>query len=318
MIQYNHRLQIPKTAYEVTVIEQADAIEWLSRQLDDSVDLLLFSPPYEDARQYSELGFKLKGQAWVDWMVRVLEAASPKVKGVIAVVVEGRTRNYSYSGTPLLLGADLLRKGFTLRKPVVYRRVGIPGSGGPDWFRNDWEFVLCVTRPGQLVWSDNTVCGHEPKYGPGGSPSHRTVNGKRVGCKAAGRPNGELKSRQYKPPKLSNPGNIVQQMYTAKEVVEFCGWASGDVIDCHGGGGHLGHDLAHDNEAPFPLILAERFVKSFCPPGGVVADVMSGSGTVWHAAVLHGRQFRGCDLRADQCELARRRIADVVSKGGAA
>jgi hypothetical protein len=62
--------------------------------------------------------------------------------------------------------ADLHRAGFNLRKPPIFNRVGIPGSGGPDWLRNDYEFIVCTTRTGKLPWADNTACGHPPKWAP--------------------------------------------------------------------------------------------------------------------------------------------------------
>ena len=63
-------------------------------------------------------------------MVEVYRAALRVCKGLVAFVVEGRTENYSYSAGPLLLAADLRRAGITLRKPPIYKRSGIPGSGG--------------------------------------------------------------------------------------------------------------------------------------------------------------------------------------------
>src|SRR5262249_6051718 len=188
--------------------------------------------------------------------------------------------------------AALIGKGFNLRNPPIFHRVGIPGSGGTDWLRADCERIVCVTRPGRLPWSDNTVMGHRPKYAPGGDPSHRTRDGSRVNRHATrGKSSGDLQTaKAYQPPKLANPGNL---------------------IHCKAGGGHLGHELAHENEAPFPLSLAEFLVRSFCPPGGIVADCFVGSGTTGHAALKHSRRFIGCDLRESQVELARRRLAEV-------
>lgn len=276
-------------------VEQADCREWLRSLPDDSIDLLITSPPYEAARLYGELQFSLRGQDWVDWMVSVIEAAAPKVKGLIAVNCEGQTRDYRYSCVPFLLMADLHRKGFNLRKPCVYERDGIPGSGGPDWLKNRWEPIICVTRPGRLPWSDNTACGHAPKCGPGGRVSHRDQSGGRKTFTRQTRrePDG---SRQVATdtdkgravPDLANPGNI---------------------IDC-GADTHLG--FGNESEAPFPLKLPAFFVKSFCPPDGVVCDIFSGSGTTLQAAVENGRRFIGCDLRESQVELARRRIRTVT------
>ena len=50
--------------------------------------------------------------------------------------------------------------------------------GGPDWFRNDYEFIVCASG-GRLPWSDNTACGHPPKWAPGGEMSHRLSDGTR-------------------------------------------------------------------------------------------------------------------------------------------
>jgi DNA modification methylase len=100
--------------------------------------------------------------------------------------------------------------------------------------------------------------------------------------------NGDLTAGDYRPPKLANPGNL---------------------IHCSVGGGRIGSRLAHDNEAPFPEALAEFFVRSFCPPGGIVADCFAGSGTTGAMAVKHGRRFVGADVRTSQVELSRRRIA---------
>src|SRR5262249_48353445 len=122
-------------------VVQADCLEWLSSLPADSADLVLTSPPYKDARTYG-IDFALKGQDWVDWVGRAIRACLRVCKGLVCFVVEGQTENYRWSAEPALLLADLHRAGVCLRKPPIFWRVGIPGSGGRDWWRNDWE--LCV------------------------------------------------------------------------------------------------------------------------------------------------------------------------------
>ena len=198
----------------------------------------------------------------------------------------------------------VLASGIPLRSPPLYQRVGIPGSGGPDWLRNDYEFIVCATRGGKLPWSNNVAMGQPPRYAPGGDPSHRRVDGSRVnrhgeedgyaspqeradeGPHRVRQRNGDV----YEPPEVANPGNVIR---------------------CVAGGGNMGDKLCHENEAPFPEYLAEFFVRSFCPPGGVVADPFSGSGTTGKMAVMHGRLFTGCDLRASQVKLTQRRLAAI-------
>lgn len=275
-------------------VECGDCLPWLRSLPSDSVDMVFGSPPYEDARTYG-MDFAMEGQGWVNWMVEVFHQLRRVCTGLVAMIVEGRTRKFSYSATPALLMSDLHRAGFVLRKPPIYLRVGIPGSGGPDWLRNDWEWIVCTTRGGKLPWSDNTACGHPPKYGPGGEPSHRTLDGTRVsekrktGSATRGKKNGDLLTcGKYSAPALANPGN---------------------VIHCRVGGGHMGSALSAENEAPFPESLADFFVQSFCRPGGVVLDPFSGSGTTGASAIKNGRRFIGCDVRASQVDLSLRRLA---------
>lgn len=321
-------------------IIQSDCLEWMKEQKDNSVDMTFGSPPYEDARTYG-IDFKLKGDEWVQWMADIACESVRISSGLVAFVVEGKTRKFSYSATPVLLMAELVKRGVTLRKPPVFHRIGIPGSGGPDWLRNDYEFIVCATSGGKLPWSDNTAMGHPPKWAPGGEMSHRLTSGSRVnqwghsidsgaivqdekggpvrsrgkrpshmainatepkavaylngelpqGAKLHTKNNGsEMRVQAYVPPKKANPGN---------------------VIHCKVGGGLMGSKLAHENEAPFPEKLAEFFVMSFCPPGGVVLDPFSGSGTTAAVAEKCGRSAIGIDVRESQVELGKRRLQEI-------
>jgi len=306
----------------VNQILHGDCLEVLKTLPDDSVDLVFCSPPYEDARTYG-IDFNLKEQDWVDWAFERFVECYRVSKGLIAWVVEGKTRNFQYSATPILLAADLYRADIRLRKPPIFHRYGICGSGGPDWLRNDYEFIVCASK-GKLPWSDNTAMGHPPKWGPGGEMSYRLSDGSKVnqwggtkkhscpGRKKDGsrdhrirpshkmqtpsqhkRENGAKGHPGYEPPKLANPGN---------------------VIKCTVGGGAMGSKLAYDNEAAFPESLVEFFILSFCPPGGIVLDPFSGSGTTISVAIQNHRNYIGIDIRDSQVDLTNKRINEAGGK----
>jgi hypothetical protein len=338
-------------------VECGDAGEWLRSLPEGGADLVIGSPPYTQARSYFEngvnLGIARDVEAWTAWMVDITRAALRACKGLVAWVVEGQTDDFSWDAAPMLLAADLKRAGITLRRNCYYRRSGIPGSGGKDWFRCDAEVVICCTNGGRLPWADPTACGHPPKWAPGGEMSHRLSDGTRVnqwgrcgGHESGGTRNKDgkrqrksrpshvmttkahtkarrspaagdvMEEQTYEPPVLANPGNVVTETYTAAEVDELLGLV-GTTIDCKAGGGQMGEGDAFSrlNEAPFPETLAERFILSFAPPGGLVIDPFTGSGTTGAVAVRHGRRFRGCDLRQSQVDLARRRIATETPLG---
>jgi len=309
---------------------QGDCLEVMRGMADNSVELVCCSPPYEAARTYG-IDFKLRGQDWVDWAKERFMECLRVCSGLVCWVVEGQTRNYRYSATPILLMADLHRAGVHLRKPCAYHRIGIPGSGGPDWFRNDYEFCICATKGGKLPWSDNTANGHRPKWAPGGDMAHRLSNGTRVNqWGPVGGPNGNGKrfaSKAERPSHVNGHGATGSKggTKTDRKVMTRSRRGSkdngsynspvlanpGNVISVKVGGGLMGDELAHDNEAPYPESLVERFVRSCCPPDGTVLDPFSGSGTTGAVALRFLRKYIGIDIRESQIELTKRRLAEV-------
>lgn len=273
-------------------IIHSDCLDWMRAQPDDSVDLIFGSPPYQAARTYG-IDFKLTGQDWVDWMFERMVEMVRVCRGLVAMVVEGQTRAYRWSATPSLLMADLHRAGVCLRKPAIFHRQGIPG-GSPDFMRGDWEHIICCTSGGRLPFADLHAMGHPCKYKTGGAFSYRTADGKRVNESKhlAGSAAIKYQSTKHRKgrPDITKPG---------------------DVISCSVGRGHMGDDLAHENEAPFPERLAEFFIRSFCPLGGIVLDPFAGSGTTIAVAAKWGRRGIAIDIRESQVELIKRRLAGV-------
>lgn len=334
-----------------------DCVRLMNAMEPDSVDLVFGSPPYCDARTYG-INAQRGCVEWVEWMLKVSEAASRASKGPVLWVISGVTRKRNYWPACEGLMWEWWKRGGShqLYRPCVFHRVGIPGSGGKDWFRADWEYVVCLKRPGQLAWADNTACGHAPRWAPGGEMSHRISDGTRVnqwgksgddtasGVKvsesgfvrskgtrpshrkiqtrrkkdgsrpgAMGHDGMHNQEQDYQEPALANPGNLLtgvsylEECQAALDVYE-----RGDVRSGKVGGGLMGDNLAHGNEAPFPEWLAEVFVCSCCPEGGTVLDPFVGSGTTLAVAKNRGRRGIGIDIRESQVEIAANRLRQNV------
>jgi DNA modification methylase len=67
-----------------------------------------------------------------------------------------------------------------------------------------------------------------------------------------------------------------------------------------------------------PLELMRWLVRLACPPGGLVLDPFTGSGTTGAAAAIEGRRFCGIELEAPYIEIAEARIAHWASSSLAA
>lgn len=261
-------------------IIEGECLVRMHEMASDSVDLVLCSPPYADARTYG-INFVLKGQAWVDWATeRYLECLRVS-RGLVAWVIEGTgQQTVDYSAEPILMQADLIRHGVPLWKPSIYGRYSLPGRFSV--LRNNYEFVVISSNGRPLAFSDPTACGSAPKCAPGGRTRPRAQDGTR-----------SVSNTEYKQPVRTNHGNIF-----------WCGAV---------GGGNIGSNFATENEAPYPEYLAEVIIQSFCPPGGTVLDPFCGSGTTLAVANRHGRNAIGIDIRPSQVELSGRRVAEVAA-----
>lgn len=262
--------------------------------------------------------------------------------GLVVVNAAGPVEDRSYSPSMEWLVADLTRLDGLVCGPAPWcwdKVCGIPGSGSTDYQRRDWEPLYSFALPDRLplAWSDNTAFGKPPVCGPGGAMSNRSKDGSRVndpwktasrgGAECGGRfKNGEKRAgvsvrlkrsrasrgadevneNAYDPPAIANPGNVI---HAEPDLWDDAG---GRVITARVGGNLIGSKLAHHNEAPMSLAVAERFVCWYVPEDGIVLDPFTGGGTTCHAALLHRRRFIGCDLRQSQVELCGRRVRTVT------
>ena len=258
---------------------------------DKSVDLVLGSPPYMDARTYG-IGADRKCQEWIDWMMVVTREALRVSRGLVLWVVGGNTRDRCYQPGCEGLLYECWRAGINCFTPAYYHRVSAFGAGGDQWLRPDIESCLAFSYEGKLPWADNKINGSPPKFRPGGAPTKRNKDGTRCNANVTKRnKDGTRKQEVYVAPDLCNPGN---------------------VISLSVGGGQIGSPLAHGSEAPYPERLAEFWIVGWCQPGGTVLDPFSGSGTTAAVAVANGRKYIASDIRLSQCELTARRLATVT------
>lgn len=66
--------------------------------------------------------------------------------------------------------------------------------------------------------------------------------------------------------------------------------------------------------APFPEKLAADHIRSWSNPGDLVFDPMCGSGTTLKAAVSLNRDYLGCDISNEYCEISRQRLNKLIIK----
>ena len=259
---------------------RADCLEWMRKQPDNSLDFVVGSPPYpEKGLRYKGRRTTLKTADWVAWMLAVTTEAVRISSGWVLWVVNGAVKNGRYLPACEGLVWEWYKQGGWSDRSCIWHKNSLPTSR--DWFVNDWEFVLAFKKPGSRAPFNWKSVASPPKNNTVRVFSHRDSRGARM-----------------------NPKRVLPNALARPR----------DVIRVTVGGGHLGHRLAHENEAPFPLRLAQHFVDVCSNPGDTVLDPFVGSGTTLHACANAGRKGIGLDVRASQIALSRKRLKDVDSR----
>jgi site-specific DNA-methyltransferase (adenine-specific) len=74
------------------------------------------------------------------------------------------------------------------------------------------------------------------------------------------------------------------------------------------GAGALAPSIVNHHPTVKPTELMRYLVRMVTPPGGLVLDPFTGSGSTGRAAMLEGMRFVGCELSPEYAEIARARI----------
>jgi hypothetical protein len=244
---------------------------------DQSVDLVIGSPPYLEARTYG-IGANRDLESWVEFMLAATIEALRVSRGLVVWVCAG-TGGTSYQPGPEGLAYRAKLAGLPLARPC-YWQANKPPSG-KLWFSNVVEYCLAFGRP---LLFDVAPIATPLKFTSGGAFRQRGKDGTRKAGSAY-------------------PTHAVRK-------------TAPNLFHVPVGGGLMGHPLATENEAPYPVGVPRRFILTCTPPGAMVLDPFGGGGTTAQACAETGRQCLSFDLRQSQALLARRRLLSV--EGGAA
>ena len=118
----------------------ANCLEYLPKLANDSIDFVLFSPPYDNLRTY-------KGYPPLDKIALGKELYRVAKEGAIcAVVIQDQTKDCAKSLSSFRWAIDWCDQcGWKLYETIIYKRNGVPGA----WkgrFRVDHEYCLLFLK----------------------------------------------------------------------------------------------------------------------------------------------------------------------------
>ena len=247
----------------------SDNVEYLRTLPDESLDMFLCSPPYDNLRDYSKKGYTIDYNNLATEMLRTL-----KPGGVVVYVVQDACIDGCRTGTSFRTALQFQDIGFGIWETLIYQRRGVWNH--KTRFRIDHEYIFVFVK--------------------GKKPAYFNKEHMKVPCK---HPNKVYTG-------TTNIGKDGKRV-SAGVVVSGDKKCNGTVFNYNFGGD--GSKLKSKHPAVFPNLLALDFIECFCPPGGIVCDPYNGSGTTCVAAKSSSRDYLGIDISDEYMDIARERIA---------
>ena len=257
--------------FKLNEIYEGDALELLKKLPDNSIDLMVTSPPYDELRTYN--GFKLDLGAIGKELFRVM-----KEGGIAVMVIQDQTKNFGKTLTSFKTIIDWCdNAGFKLFECVIYRKYGAEGAWWTKRFRVDHEYM--------------------PIFLKGARPQYFNKEPLKIPSKHSGKTMTGAATRLTNGKTLNSRPIHIKPMKCRGTIWEYL--TAGD-----------GTKLKHQHPATFPDKIPYDFIQCFCPPDGIVLDIFMGSGTTALAAIALNRKFLGFDISKEYVELAKRRIKE--------
>ena len=247
--------------------------EVLASLKEESVDLTVTSPPYDNIRDYKGYSFEEEDfKAIITQLFRVT-----KKGGVVVWIVGDATMKGSESGTSFRQALGFMEAGFKLHDTMIYEKntSSFPAKRTGKRYTQIFEymFVFCKGK----IKTGNLICDKPNKWAGWTNWGKNTQRGK----------DGKLKkTKDIKPVPEFSPRNNIWRYNVGK------GFNSSDKE-------------SHSHPAIFPEKLAEDHILSWSNEGDVVLDPFVGSGTTCKMAKKNKRHYIGIDISEEYCNLAR-------------
>jgi len=258
----------------INQIIEGNCIEVMKLFDENSIDLTVTSPPYDNLRTYR--GYVFPFEEIVQQLYRVT-----KIGGVVVWVVGDATIKGSETGTSFKQALYFKEFGFNLHDTMIFQKTNPIPQIYRKRYNNIFEYMF--------VFSKGEVKTHNPI---------------KIDCLHAGL---ELNGTTYKNYSRGEQKREKMAKPVKKQKIKGNIWEY--VV-----GKKAEDQEAKGHSAPFPCALARDHINSWTNKGNIVLDPMCGSGTTCRSAVELRRQYIGIEISREYCQLARERIKAIEAQ----
>lgn len=256
-----------------------DCLECIKLIDDNSVDLVITSPPYDKMRDYNLDPKILSGEKLINTILlpeikRILKPTGSAVFVIDDQVVKGERTLTVHK----LVVSAVENAGLHYHDMYIYLKDYIPGDASRR-SRNSFEYMPMFKKDIKKY-----------KY-----------YADRVKIPAAG--SAEGRTRRMKDGTLITLMNY-QYGHATKD--------PGNALYFKAGSSMHENKIAFQHPATFPLAIPEHFINLLTDKNDVVLDPFVGSGTTAIACKKLDRNFIGCDINKEYINIANQRLNELV------
>jgi site-specific DNA-methyltransferase (adenine-specific) len=261
-----------------------DCVEVLTRQENQTINLIITSPPYADARKNTYGGISV--DEYVDWWMHRTEQFSRILTedGSLIVNIKEKADKGERLTYVLELILEMRKAGWLWTEEYIWhKRNCVPGKW-PNRFRDAWERCLHFTKSKKFYMDQDAVRVPIGNWAKNRLPNLSETDHIRDPSKTG-----------------SGFGKNVSKWLDRNTVYPT------NVLHFATECGNRGHS------ATFPEELPEFFIKLLSRSGDMVCDPFVGSGTTCVVAKKLERNFLGIDIVKENIILSQKRLDEVVN-----
>ena len=265
----------------ITNILQGDSAEVLKTLPDNSIDLIVTSPPYADQRKSTYGG--IAPDKYVEWflpiseqLLRVLKLTGTFVLNIKEKVVDGERSTYVME---LILA--MRKQGWLWTEEFIWHKKNSYPGKWPNRFRDAWERLLQFNKSKKFAMYQEEVMVPMGDWAKSRLKNLSDTDKRRDNSKVG-----------------SGFGKNISNWIDREKAYPT------NVL-------HLATECNNKkHSAAFPEELPEWFIKLFTKEGDMVLDPFAGSGTTLFVAERMGRSAIGIEIMEDYYQMIKNQLEE--------
>ena len=268
---------------ELTInILQGDSAEVLKTLPDNSIDLIVTSPPYADQRKSTYGG--ISPDKYVEWflpiseqLLRVLKPSGTFVLNIKEKVVDGERSTYVME---LILA--MRKQGWLWTEEFIWHKKNSYPGKWPNRFRDAWERLLQFNKSKKFAMYQEEVMVPMGDWAKSRLKNLSDTDKRRDNSKVGSGFGKNISN--WKDREKAYPTNVL----------------------------HLATECNNKkHSAAFPEELPEWFIKLFTKEGDMVLDPFAGSGTTLFVAERMGRNAIGIEIIEEYYKMVKDQLEEL-------